>query len=161
MLLNFSVVFRLWYFWVEFRNWEIGRSQFFPFALVCAMKECAYLLLTAPVVHPEILNIFLSLDYHSTIKWQQRCMGEHFIFVLGFKWSRHHDFLSQKKLDVRVMSGQDLSYWNFLHNFSRILQYEQLWLARTKISSAAGKSYIESTVIYSCVINLLCALDGN
>jgi len=47
----------------EFRNWEIGRSQFFPFALVCAMKECAYLLLTAPVVHPEILNIFLSLDY--------------------------------------------------------------------------------------------------
>ena len=72
-------------------------------------------------------------------------------------------FFHKKKLDVRVMfmSGQDLSYWNFLHDFSRVLQYEQLWLARTKISSAAGKSYIESTVIYSCVINLLCALDGN
>ena len=58
------------------------------------------------------------------------------------------------------MSGQDLSYWNFLHDFSRVLQYEQLWLARTKLSNAAGKFSIQRTVIYSWVINLLCALDG-
>ena len=106
MLLNFSVVSCGFPSddTSEFRNWEIGRSQFFPFALVCAMKECAYLLLTAPVVHPEILNIFLSLDYHSTIKWQQRCMGEHFIFVLGLSEVDIMTFFHKRNL----MSGSCL-----------------------------------------------------
>ncbi|PVH62026.1 hypothetical protein PAHAL_3G186000 [Panicum hallii] len=95
MLLNFSVVSCGFPSddTSEFRNWETGRSQFFSFAVVCAMKECASLLLTAPV-HPEILNIFLSLDYHSTKKvaatpskkkWQQRCMGGTFHFCFRFK----------------------------------------------------------------------------
>lgn len=88
----------------------------FP-AQVYAMKECASFVDSSSVVHPEILNIFLSLDCHIIAKRFVRetlhfCFGIAEVEIMIFLCGRD----KTKKLDIMIISGH-LSYCSFPHDF--------------------------------------------